>query len=658
MFQTRCRSKQQVRCHLVVVFRTSVQFRSRCATPPYPALFAVSAEDLHNECDTRSSCDSFLFSVACVKCNEDRVPFLSFFFVGGKLMGKMSKHGHHSALQKIRAWTSEQVQKVLTDHGLGECCEAVRKREVDGDLFLTLTEGQLALWKRDLNLATRKKLTHFVQDVIAQPEKYVQTDSIIVTRGKEPAVSLPSDAIHNRKSDHVSCLSGKISPFSDSEPWDTDFSDDEDTSKASSVTVAEYCNSEVVKKPPIPARPPALASKPASTPSAPSKSCNLPKPPVPPESSCYGHVKLLVSSLTLPENGDQFDEEEYESVDGEVLNSDVNALAAKLKKSLEARAQSAPSARQPVPSTWHLPAFPQQTDELPEGHLNDGYDSDEYESIKENEKLTHLPPVDGAEYYLQPVQQHPDQSSGGAPPLPAKPWSKPPDASLPSAKPPSPPRRKSDDSPNSPGNSGDGVTGLIGEILRKLRSPAISSLQDSRERTPTPEVKKAATLPTASHKLSPADQRPVTLQGSQRPLPPTPEDKKLLEKPGTARSRRTSKVGLSHQPWYHNVDRKQGEDMLRNGENGSFLVRPSSQPQNPLTLVLWYNRRLYNISIRYRADGRYALGSEKANELSFASVEELVQNYQSEKLVLFSAGEKTGRTLLTSSPPQSFQHSM
>lgn len=51
------------------------------------------------------------------------------------------------------------------------------------------------------------------------------------------------------------------------------------------------------------------------------------------------------------------------------------------------------------------------------------------------------------------------------------------------------------------------------------------------------------------------------------------------------------------------------------GENGSFLVRPSSQPQNPLTLVLWYNRRLYNISIRYRADGRYALGSEKANEL-------------------------------------------
>jgi hypothetical protein len=53
------------------------------------------------------------------------------------------------------------------------------------------------------------------------------------------------------------------------------------------------------------------------------------------------------------------------------------------------------------------------------------------------------------------------------------------------------------------------------------------------ERAPTPEVKKAVTVPTASQKPLPVDQRPVTLQGSQRPLPPTPEDKKLPEKPGS-----------------------------------------------------------------------------------------------------------------------------
>jgi hypothetical protein len=50
------------------------------------------------------------------------------------------------------------------------------------------------------------------------------------------------------------------------------------------------------------------------------------------------------------------------------------------------------------------------------------------------------------------------------------------------------------------------------------------------------------------------------------------------------------------------------------GEDGSFLVRPSAQSQNPLSLTLWYRRRLYNIGIRHRLDGRYALGTEKENE--------------------------------------------
>jgi len=43
---------------------------------------------------------------------------------------------------------------------------------------------------------------------------------------------------------------------------------------------------------------------------------------------------------------------------------------------------------------------------------------------------------------------------------------------------------------------------------------------------------------------------------------------------------------------------------------------------------------------------------------SFPSVEELIQNYQAEKLVLYSGGEKVGRTVLTTSPPHGYQHSM
>ena len=82
-------------------------------------------------------------------------------------------------------------------------------------------------------------------------------------------------------------------------------------------------------------------------------------------------------------------------------------LAALLKKSLEDRAQAAAN-KLPVPNVQpskqtenvpsesrslvetaqHVPAsaFPQQAHKLPavEGHVNDGYESEEYESIKEN----------------------------------------------------------------------------------------------------------------------------------------------------------------------------------------------------------------------------------------------------------------------------------
>jgi hypothetical protein len=43
---------------------------------------------------------------------------------------------------------------------------------------------------------------------------------------------------------------------------------------------------------------------------------------------------------------------------------------------------------------------------------------------------------------------------------------------------------------------------------------------------------------------------------------------------------------------------------------------------------------------------------------SFASVEDLIRNYQSEKLLLYSKGEKVGRTLLKTSPPQGYQQNM
>jgi len=88
-----------------------------------------------------------------------------------------------------------------------------------------------------------------------------------------------------------------------------------------------------------------------------------------------------------------------------VLASNKPTLAVLLKKQLEDRAQAAAN-KPPIPNTrpnqqmecvpsqsrtfvetaQHVSAFPQKTQELHpfEGHVNDGCDLEEYESIKEN----------------------------------------------------------------------------------------------------------------------------------------------------------------------------------------------------------------------------------------------------------------------------------
>nr|CAD7455388.1 unnamed protein product [Timema tahoe] len=372
----------------------------------------------------------------------------------------------------------------------------------------------------------------------------------------------------------------------------------------------------------------------------------------------------------------------------------------------------------------------EDTSDLPTApNKNDGYISDEYESIKDNQFKIHfgVPVPNITDYYLQPV--HKQKDNDVPPPLPLKPK---PNIEMPSIRPPSPPRKKLEDqssSSSSPGNSGDGVvTGLFGELLRKVRNRPATYTSDRgsrqmltsliecgrmsvcfyvrlagpllhnlatrlctemadiavgmkrriiypirrllsryddvlppddqfqfEEKTPTLEVKKA-NFPSSEHKLSPTvDQRPFIHQNSQRPLPPTPEPNKSvlhnLEKcsAGSHRGSKVSNLNVTQMPWYHNVNRRRAEELLCNSEDGMFIIRPS-QTQNPLTLSLWYNNRLYNISVRQRPDGKYALGYEKANEQSFASVEELVTNYQSEKLLLYSGGERNGRTFLTKWP--------
>jgi hypothetical protein len=102
----------------------------------------------------------------------------------------------------------------------------------------------------------------------------------------------------------------------------------------------------------------------------------------------------------------QFDEEDYESLDKEVLAPNIDALAAQLKKSLQDRVQAAAAPR-PMPSvqakrqtletippqsrpvtktTQHPSTLPLRANksQAVQGHLSDEYNSDEYESVREN----------------------------------------------------------------------------------------------------------------------------------------------------------------------------------------------------------------------------------------------------------------------------------
>ncbi|XP_046885442.1 B-cell linker protein isoform X3 [Hypomesus transpacificus] len=95
-------------------------------------------------------------------------------------------------------------------------------------------------------------------------------------------------------------------------------------------------------------------------------------------------------------------------------------------------------------------------------------------------------------------------------------------------------------------------------------------------------------------------------------------------------------------PWYASAcDRKKAEDaLIRSDKDGSFLVRKSSSQdiQQPYTLVVFYNSRVYNIPIRYiQVSQQYALGREKKGEERFSSVSHMIENHQRHSLVLIDS---------------------
>ncbi|GLV35889.1 uncharacterized protein CBL_09893 [Carabus blaptoides fortunei] len=100
-------------------------------------------------------------------------------------------------------------------------------------------------------------------------------------------------------------------------------------------------------------------------------------------------------------------------------------------------------------------------------------------------------------------------------------------------------------------------------------------------------------------------------------------------------------TSIQSRPWFVATDRKGAEALLQpNTVDGSFLVRPSSKADNVASLSVVQGGRVFHINLRRRHDGWLALGKLKEHEHCFASVQDVVQFYQQETLVINSDGQQ------------------
>lgn len=97
---------------------------------------------------------------------------------------------------------------------------------------------------------------------------------------------------------------------------------------------------------------------------------------------------------------------------------------------------------------------------------------------------------------------------------------------------------------------------------------------------------------------STGNQLSVSCQISQRPLPPLP-------------------LNLEAYCWFHNLEREASSQLLEQfGVEGSYLVRTSKRAGigSPYSLSIYHDGKCFNLNIRKREDGLFALGKEKEKE--------------------------------------------
>ncbi|XP_039927130.1 B-cell linker protein isoform X4 [Hirundo rustica] len=180
--------------------------------------------------------------------------------------------------------------------------------------------------------------------------------------------------------------------------------------------------------------------------------------------------------------------------------------------------------------------------------------------------------------------------------------------------------------------------------------PSRETLTANEEKPTAPERRRNSNQELPLPPLPSGAQKPLLQKSSILPKVPEAANRSLGASPPSSTlsisSSADQDAGVHSKAWYAaTCDRKMAEDALyRSNKDGSFLIRKSSgqDSRQPYTLVVFYNRRVYNIPIRFIESTRqYALGREKNGEERFDSVAEIVENHQRTSLVLIDSQNNT-----------------
>ncbi|GIY47144.1 uncharacterized protein CEXT_544741 [Caerostris extrusa] len=165
---------------------------------------------------------------------------------------------------------------------------------------------------------------------------------------------------------------------------------------------------------------------------------------------------------------------------------------------------------------------------------------------------------------------------------------------------------KSKDSLNSFGTS---------PIPTNILNDSISSTSSSPDRDCSPvDVKKTQPLPPLPPRGVATVSEDTVQNMATRPLPPVPVP---VLKSGDKCASNKQPLDIQQCPWFHEIEREEAEAAVKKiNEGGSFVVRPSKRAgkDNPYSLTVLHEEKLFHLNIRLRADNTFALGKEKEKE--------------------------------------------